>query len=138
MIIRTTSPTLFAPVTLKQLDDKGALKDIKFDAQFKRLKQSQADALSKDTAAKAKQRAEDIENGVNIDEQLKEQFTDLLSTYMVGWSGVQDEGQNKVPFSTDALFELCEQYNGLLAAIVNAFYAATFNPQVAAHLASKN
>lgn len=138
MIIRTTSPTFFAPVTLKQLDAKGALKELKFDAQFKRLKQSEADALAKDNADKSKQRKEDLENGIDINEALKEDFCDLLSANMVGWSGVQDEGQNALPFNTGNLTELCEQYSGMLLAIVQSFYGATFNPAAAAHLASKN
>ena len=137
MIIRTSSPAFFAPVTLKQLDAQGALKEAKFDAQFKRIKQSAFDALMQDNQERQKQRQEAVDNGINISEQAKQDAIDLVNRYMVGWSGVLDEGQNKVPFSTDALAELCEEHSGLLVAIVQAFYAS-FSPSAAAHLAAKN
>lgn len=137
MITKTSSPAFFAPVTLKQLDAHGALKETKFDAQFKRIKQSAFDALMQANQVRQKQRQEAIDNGVDVSEQAKQEAFDLLNTHMVGWSGVQDEGQNNIPFSTKELAELCEEHTGLLVAIVQAFYAS-FSPAAAAHLAAKN
>lgn len=137
MIIKTSSPAFFAPVTLKQLDSHGALKEIKFDAQFKRIKQSAFDTLMQENQLKQKQRQEAVDNGIDISEQAKQEAVDLINTHMVGWSGVQDEGKNNIPFSTNELAELCEEYTGLLVAIVQAFYAS-FSPAAAAHLAAKN
>lgn len=136
-IVRTSSPAFFAPVTLKQLDAHGALKETKFDAQFKRIKQSAFDALMRENQLKQKQRQEAIDNGVDFSEQAKQEAVELINSYMIGWSGVQDEGQNNIPFSTNELAELCEEHTGLLVAIVQAFYAS-FSPSAAAHLAAKN
>jgi hypothetical protein len=137
MITFTASPKFFAPVTLNQLDAQGALKEAKFDAQFKRLKQSEFDALMQANHDKAEQRGAQIIAGLDVSAQAKQEAVDLLNTHMVGWAGVRDEGQNPVPFSTGALAELCEEHTGLLVAIVQAFYAS-FSPAQAAHLAAKN
>ena len=68
---------------------------------------------------------------------MRQDFCDLITNNMVGWSGVQDEGGNPVPFSHGAVFEACEEYSGLLLAVVQAFYNS-FTPTAAAHLAAKN
>lgn len=137
MLIKTSSPKFFAPVSMKHLDAKGALKDLKFDAQFKRLKQSEFDALVKTNDEKARKRKEDIADGRDISEDVRQDFSDLITNNMVGWSGVQDEAGNPVPFSHGAVFEACEEYSGLMLAIVQAFYSS-FSPTAAAHLAAKN
>jgi len=50
---------------------------------------------------------------------------------------VQEEDKTEVPFSHEALFDLCEDYSGLLVSVANAFWES-FNPTTAAHLATKN
>jgi len=163
MLVKTASPKFFAPVTLKQLDARGALKEVKFDAQFKRIKQTEFDALIKANAIKhaernkklapIKKRAADLEKGLDVSDQLSDDacaqitdennediradFTELLTNYMTGWSGVQDEGQNPIAFTHAGFFEICDEYIGLLTAAVNAFYGS-FSPTASAHLAAKN
>lgn len=163
MITRTTSPKYFAPVTLNQLDAKGALKELKFDAQFKRLKQSEKDALIAANDAKALERQllmapvlrrqadaamgldvadqisaqECMEIKQSINEQVRAEFVETLNTYMVGWSAVQDEQGGAVPYGTQARDELFEEHAGMLVATAMAFYQS-LDPKAAAHLAAKN
>jgi len=136
-IIRTVSPKYFAPVTHKCLAANGLLQELKFDVQFKRLKQSERDALIEANALKRKQIEQDTENGINTNTAALEEIKELLRTYACGWKGVQEEDKTEVPFSHEALFDLCEDYSGLLVSVANAFWES-FNPTTAAHLATKN
>lgn len=118
-IVRTASATQFAPVTLKCLSAEGVLQELKFDAQFKRLKQSEVSAFFE----------------ANADAQIKHK--DVLDKYMTGWRGVTDESKAPVPYSSEEREALCDEYVGMLGALAQAFYD-TLNPKAAAHLASKN
>lgn len=118
-IVRTASPAQFAPVTLKCLSAEGALQELKFDAQFKRLKQSEVTAFFES----------------NQDGQIKHK--DVLDSYMTGWRGVTDESKTPIPYSKEERDALCDEYVGMLGALAQAFYD-TLNPKAAAHLASKN
>jgi hypothetical protein len=118
-IVRTASPTQFAPVTHKCYSADGALQELKFDAQFKRLKQSEAAALFE----------------TQSDGQIKHK--DVLDSYMIGWRGVTDESKAPIPYTKEDREALCDEYVGMLGALAQAFYD-TLNPKAAAHLASKN
>ncbi len=118
-IIRTASPTQFAPVTHKCLDVDGVLQELKFDAQFKRLKQSEITAFMQEHEGGAIKHKE------------------VLDRYMIGWRGVTDESKAPVPYSVQEREALGEEYVGLSGAMAEAFFA-TLNPKAAAHLAAKN
>ncbi len=118
-IVRTASATQFSPVTHKCLSAEGALQELKFDAQFKRLKQAEVTALF------------EAHEGGNI------KHKDVLDSYMTGWRGVTDESKAPVPYSVEEREALCEEYVGMIGAMAQAFFD-TLNPKAAAHLASKN
>ena len=139
-IIRTPSPTYFAPVTHKCLSESGKLDELKFDVQFKRLKQSENDTLHRENIERARAIRDQIEKGGNIEElqaQAKLDAQDRLRKYAIGWSAVRNEDKSDVPFSHAELFDLCESYPGLMNAINEAF-AKSVSPEAAAHLATKN
>lgn len=118
-IIRTASATQFAPVTLKCLNADGVLQELKFDAQFKRLKQSEITVFLQEQAG----------------DVIKHK--DVLDRYMIGWRGVTDESKAPVPYSVQEREALCDEYVGMAAAMAEAFFA-TLSPKAAAHLAAKN
>jgi hypothetical protein len=139
-IIRTASPTYFAPINFKCLSESGKLDEFKFDMQFKRLKQSDNDALHRENIDRSRTIRDQIEKDGSIDDiqaQAKQAGQDRLRKYATGWRGVQNEDKSDVPFSHAALFELCEEYPGLMNAINEAF-AKSVAPEAAAHLATKN
>ena len=139
-IIRTASPTYFAPISFKCLSESGKLDEFKFDVQFKRLKQSDNDTLHRENIERSRAIRDQIEKDGSIDDiqdQAKQAAQDRLRQYATGWRGVQNEDKSDVPFSLDALFELCEEYPGLMNAINEAF-AKSVSPEAAAHLATKN
>lgn len=137
-MIFTPSPKFSAPVVLQQFDEQGVLQEVKFNALFKRLKQSETDALATANVERSKQRQAEVARGIDIGPQVKQDFVDLLTNNMVGWSNVQDENKNNVPFSYPVLFDLCEQNAGLLLVLAQTFYQACFDPVQAAQLATKN
>jgi hypothetical protein len=139
-IIRTASPTYFAPISFKCLSESGKLDEFKFDVQFKRLKQSDNDALHRENIDRSRVIRDQIEKDGSIDDiqaQAKQAGQDRLRQYATGWRGVQNEDKSDVPFSFEALFELCEEYPGLMNAI-NEALAKSVAPEAAAHLATKN
>ena len=139
-IIRTASPTYFAPISFKCLSESGKLDEFKFDVQFKRLKQSDNDTLHRENIERSRAIRDQIEKDGSIDDiqdQAKQAAQDRLRQYATGWRGVQNEDKSDVPFSHAALFELCEEYPGLMNAINEAF-AKSVSPEAAAHLATKN
>lgn len=139
-IIRTASPTYFAPISFKCLSESGKLDEFKFDVQFKRLKQSDNDTLHRENIERSRAIRDQIEKDGRIDDiqdQAKQAAQDRLRQYATGWRGVQNEDKSDVPFSHVALFELCEEYPGLMNAINEAF-AKSVSPEAAAHLATKN
>jgi hypothetical protein len=139
-IIRTASATYPAPISFKCLSESGQLDELKFDVRFKRLKQSENDALHRENIERARAIRDQIEKDGSIDDiqaQAKQAGQDRLRKYATGWNGVQNEDKSDVPFSFDALFELCEEYPGLLNAINEAF-AKSVTPEAAAHFATKN
>ena len=139
-IIRTASPTYFAPINFKCLSESGTLDEFKFDVQFKRLKQSENDALHRENIERARAIRDQLGNNGRVDDiqaQANQAAQDRLRQYATGWRGVQNEDKSDVPFSHDALFELCEEYPGLMNAINEAF-SKSVTPEAAAHLAAKN
>lgn len=119
MLFKTPSPTYYAPVTYYQLAENGEVDEIKFDAQFKRLK---ASVVKNMFSLSVKDRIDDRE---------------VLSRYMVGWRTVQSPDGTAAPFTPAALDELLEENAGMLAALAGAWLSSVQTP-AAAHLAAKN
>jgi hypothetical protein len=139
-IIRTAQPTYFAPISFKCLSETGKLDEFKFDVQFKRLKQTENDALHRENIESRRSIRDQIEKDGSIEaiqDQARQTAQDRLRKYVIGWRGVQNIDKSDVPFSIDALFELCEEYPGLMNTINEAF-AKSVAPEAAAHLATKN
>lgn len=137
MIVFTASPAYFAPVTLKQLDSDGALQEVHFDAQFKRLKDSERKIITTQYEQWRQLILRRVFDSLIDGPVMEAQYIELLHKNMVGWRGVNTPNGEAVEFSLMALDELCEEHTGLLTAIVRSLHDS-FNPDEAAHLAAKN
>lgn len=136
-IIRTASPKYYAPVSHKILSETGALQELKFDMQFKRLKQSEREAQAQAQREINQQIERAKADGEDENQLYKKNWSDILAANACGWRGVTEADKTDVPFSLENLFELCEEYPGLLGSIFSA-WAQSLNPTEAAHLATKN
>lgn len=116
-ITLSPSPKFFAPVTHVVLDADGRKQELKFDAQFARPTQDEAESLVGNAEIKARE---------------------LLDRYMTNWRAVLDDSGAEVPFSAAALGQLCQAYAGMHQSISTAFLRNITNPAEAAHLAAKN
>lgn len=104
MLKINTSGTFFWPVTVSLPADGGRFERSTFDAEFKRMKVSEVEAMV------ARVYTGEV-TGVAA-----------VRTFFVGWRGVVDDGQD-VPFSEDALTQVLDM-PGVANAVFEAFREA--------------
>jgi hypothetical protein len=93
------SATYKWPVTILLPVDGGKKEKHTFDAEFKRLPQSRTEEL----AAQLK-----MQERVDIDPDQILLMKDAAKEILVGWSGVQDDSGEEIPFSEAALEQVLE------------------------------
>lgn len=97
------SQTYFWPVTVKSAIDGGAYEKQTFDAEFRRLPQSEVESLQELTR-----------NSQSADR-------DIARKVLVGWKGIGDDNGEPLPFSQTKLDELLDMPSAA-AMIVIAYY----------------
>jgi hypothetical protein len=120
-IIRTPSPSYFAPVSHKYLDEDGRVQTLAFDAKFKRLKASEIRAVFSAPVA-------DRPNDEKVSELYLQdaRFGDDTATMVI----------NPVERLKE-LDGLCEDYAGLRGAIALSWWQS-ITADKPAHFATKN
>jgi hypothetical protein len=93
------SATYKWPVTILLPIDGGKKEKHTFDAEFRRLPQSRTEELA--TQLKMQERAD-----IDPDQILL--MKDAAKEILVGWSGVQDDSGEEIPFSESALEQVLE------------------------------
>jgi hypothetical protein len=93
------SATYKWPVTILLPIDGGKKEKHTFDAEFRRLPQSRTEELA--TQLKMQERAD-----IDPDQILL--MKDAAKEILVGWSGVQDDSGEEIPFSEAALEQVLE------------------------------
>lgn len=113
------SPAYFAPVSLPLLDANGTLQRHVFDAQFKRLDETELEAMQRR-----------MDSGQLDDNR-------LLDEVMCGWRGITDAADKAIEYDARARRMVCAKAPGMRSALVTAYFAS-LDPKASAHLSEKN
>lgn len=102
------SPDFWWPISLELPGENGKYEKATFDAQFKRLGQTEIDKL-----------IEDIQTSKVVKD------ITAVNDLLIGWRGVQDADGNEIPFSEVTKDQLLE-IPGVAAALMKTFIEAIY------------
>ena len=99
----STTPTYFATVSVEFPDGDGKTKRATFDAEFRRLSQSELESFQ-----------QRVSDGILTD-------SGFAAEVLVGWRGVKDEDDSDLPFSEANRERLLDIYP-VRPSVIKAFY----------------